>query len=200
MALNINPLNAPHKELEWLPLADRDFQIQDLVGDINHLQALCEVRNSYLNKNDFYGIWESNLPMYYLPSVNVFPYIIRLCCDNYEPTQRVVKTPSGTILFYITPDAINQMLNFKPTQSLTPLSMKFFLDEGPKLSNSEIARISQTFMRLDRQPTEPPPFHHVWFNEVGRFLIDMLSYILGFKTSEYIDETILVLLSMFTPR
>lgn len=27
VALNIAPLNAPHKDLEWLPLADRAFQI-----------------------------------------------------------------------------------------------------------------------------------------------------------------------------
>jgi len=35
VALNVAPLNAPHKELEWLPLVDRDFQIQDLMGDKN---------------------------------------------------------------------------------------------------------------------------------------------------------------------
>lgn len=116
VALNIAPLNAPHKELEHLPLADKKYLIQDLVGYQNHLQALCELRNSYLSQNDVYGIWESNLPIYYLPSVNIFPEIIHLCCENYEPTQRAVKTPSGTTLFHITPDYINQMLNFKPTQ------------------------------------------------------------------------------------
>jgi len=116
VALNITPLNAPHKELEHFPLADKDYLIKDLVGYQNHLQAVCELRNSYLNQNDVYGIWESNLPIYYLPSVNIFPEIIHLCCENYEPTQRGVKTPSGTTLFHITPDSINQMLNFKPTQ------------------------------------------------------------------------------------
>ena len=159
IALNVTPPNAPHKELEYLPLADRDFQIQDLVGDKNNLQAFCELRNSYLSKNDFYGIWESNLPMYYLPSVNVFPEIIHLCCENYEPTQRAVKTPSGTTVFHITPDSINQMLNFKPTQLLFPLTMKFLLDEGPKLSSSEIAHITQMFIKPNCQPTEPRPFH-----------------------------------------
>jgi len=54
-------------------------------------------------------------------------------------------------------------------------------------------------MRPDCQPKEPPSFHHAWFNEAGRFIIDMISYVLGFKTSEYVDETILALLSMFTP-
>lgn len=115
VALNITPLNAPHKELEHLPLADRDYLIQDLLGYQNHLQAVYELRNSYLNQNDVYGIWESNLPRYYLPSMNIFPEIIHLCCENYEPTNRAVKSPSGTTLFHITPDSINQMLNFKPT-------------------------------------------------------------------------------------
>jgi len=27
VALNVSPLDAPHKDLEGLPLADRDFQI-----------------------------------------------------------------------------------------------------------------------------------------------------------------------------
>jgi len=137
-ALNITPLNAPHKELEALPLADRDYLIQDLVGDRNQLQTFCQLRNSYLNKSDIYGIWESNFPIYFLPSINIFPEIIRLCCENYEPTQRAVKSPSGSILFHITLDSINQMLNFKKTQLLVPRSMKFLLDEGPKLSSSEI--------------------------------------------------------------
>ena len=57
VALNVAPLNAPHKELEWLPLADRDFQINDLIGDKPHLQAFCEIRNSYRRNTDVYGIW-----------------------------------------------------------------------------------------------------------------------------------------------
>ena len=61
--LNITPLNAPHKELEAFPLADRDYSIQELVGDRNHLQTFCQLRNSFLNKRDMYGIWESNLPI-----------------------------------------------------------------------------------------------------------------------------------------
>ena len=31
VALNIAPLNAPHRDLDYLPLVDRDFQIKDLV-------------------------------------------------------------------------------------------------------------------------------------------------------------------------
>jgi len=199
VALNVAPLNAPHKELEWLPLAVKDFQMKDLTGDKNHLQAVFEIRNSHRSNSHLYGIWESNLPIYYLPSVNVFLDVIHLCCANYEPTKRVVMTPTRTVLFYITPESINEMLHFKPTQPLAPLSMGFLLEQGSKLPNSEITRIAQTFMRPDCQPTTPPPYVHVWFNEARRFIIDMISYILGFKTIEYVDETTLFLLSIFTP-
>jgi len=186
------------KILEWLALADRYFQIQDLTGDQNHLQAYCEIKNSHRSNFDLYGIWESKLPIYYLPSVNILADIIRLFCANYELVQGVVKTPSGTILFHITPESINKILHYKPTQLLAPLSMGFLLEQGPQIPNLQITHISQTFMRPDCQPKSPPPFLHVWFNKAGRFIIYMIFYVLGFKTSEYVDETTLVLLSTFT--
>jgi len=110
VALEIAPLNAPHKQLEWLPLTDRDFQINDMEGDKPHLQAFFEIRNSYRNKADIFGIWESHMPIYYLPSVNVFPNLIHQCCANYEPSQRAVMDPSGNILFHITTQSINEIL------------------------------------------------------------------------------------------
>ena len=127
-ALSVAPLNPPNKDPEALPFADKDCLIEDFVGNRDFLQTFKQLRDDYLNGKDTYGIWESNLPIYFLPSVNVFPEIIHLCCENYEPTQRVVKTPSKNILFHITLDSINQMLNFKPTQLLFPLTMKFLLD------------------------------------------------------------------------
>ena len=53
-------------------------------------------------------------------------------------------------------------------------------------------------MRPYFQHRGPPSYVHAWFTEAGRFIIDMISYILGFKTSEHVDETALVLLSIFT--
>ena len=101
-------------------------------------------------------------------------------------------TPFQTVLFYITAESINEMLQFKPTQPLAPLSMGFLLEQGSQLPNSEITRIAQMFVKPDCQPQGPPPFLHVWFTEIGKLIVDMISFILGFKTSEFVDETTLV--------
>ena len=82
MALNVAPLNAPHRELEYLPLVDKDFQIKDLLFSENPLRIYCRCRDNYLKGLDIIGLWESNLPRYLLPSVHIFPEIIHYCHDN----------------------------------------------------------------------------------------------------------------------
>ena len=125
MALNIASLNAPHKNLEWLALADRDYQVRETVerGITYHVEIVCELRKKHRDGTDLLGIWKSNLPIYSLPQVNEFPNLIHQCCTNYDPNQRAVLSPSGSVLFHITPEAINQMLQFQPTRPLVPLSM-----------------------------------------------------------------------------
>ena len=86
IALNIAPLNAPHMNLEWIPLADRDFHIEDMRGLESHLLTICQFKNSYKNNTDPLGIWQSSMPIYYLPEVNVLPDFIHLRHSRYEPT------------------------------------------------------------------------------------------------------------------
>jgi len=201
VALNIAPLNAPHKSLEWLSLADRDYQMVEVIelSSRYHIPVISEIRAKHRSSTDILGIWESHLPVYFLPQVNVFPDLIHQCCQNYDPNQRAVLSPSGSVLFHITPKAMNQILQFQSAKPLAPLSMQLLVDQGAKLSSSQITRISQLFMQPDSQPQQPPPFLHVWFNDIGKVLVNMISYILGYNTSEYVDETILVMLSMFAP-
>jgi len=198
-ALSIAPMNPPNKELEALPLSDKDHLIQDLVGCKNHFKTFRELRDNYLNNNDTFGIWESNLPHYFIPSLNIFPEIIRPCAENYDVNHRAVKSPSGIIIFHINAESINQMLNFKHTELLFPFSMNCLLDTGAKFSTADIQKISKTFMSADCQPTGPPPFLQVHFTKVGQLLIDMISYVPGYKTSEHVDETVLVFLAAYSP-
>lgn len=196
-ALNVTPINPPSKELESMPLAETDYLIQDFVAKKNHLRTYCQLRNSFLDKTDKYHIWESNLPYYFLPSMNIFLEIIHLFAANYEPSQRAVKSSSGSILFYTTPDSINHMLNFKKTETLLPFSINNLLQEASWFPGTKIEMVAETFMREDCQQ-EPPPFPYDHFNEVGKLLVDMISYVLGFTSTELVDETVLVILSSFS--
>ena len=90
------------------------------------------------------------------------------------------------------------MLNYKQTQLLYPFSIKYLLDEGSKLSSTDIAAVAKNFMKADCQPSGPPPFSYTNFNEVGKLLVDMLTSVLGFFTNEHVDETVLVMLSAYS--
>jgi len=54
-------------------------------------------------------------------------------------------------------------------------------------------------MKPECQPTGPPPYLDVNFNDVGRLLLDMIAYVLGYRTSEHVDQTMLVLLAAYSP-
>ena len=137
-SLSVAPLNPPNKELEALAFTDKDYLIEDFEGNRDFLQTFRQLRDDYLNGKDTYGTWESNLPYYCLPSVNVFPEIIRLCAENYDVQQRAIKSPSGSILFHINPETINKMLHFDQTELLFPFSMNYLLDTGAKMTSEEI--------------------------------------------------------------
>ena len=90
VALNVAPLNAPHRELEYFPLVDKYFQIKDLVFSESPLRIHCRCRDNYLNGSDIIGLWESGLPRYLFPSIHIFPEIIHYFHANYDPNQREV--------------------------------------------------------------------------------------------------------------
>ena len=115
VALNIAPLNAPQRELEWQPLANLDYQISEemLMHNKYHIHLLNELKIKHETGTDVLGIWDSFLPIFKLPQVNQFPDLIHLCADCYDATQRAVIDSSGSVVFYVTPGAIREMLHFK---------------------------------------------------------------------------------------
>ena len=87
IALNIAPLNAPQRELEWKALGDKDYQIIDsfpLYSKFN-IHMLNELKAQHLSGADILGIWDSNLPIFNLPQVNSLPDLIHRCCECYDP-------------------------------------------------------------------------------------------------------------------
>jgi len=104
------PITTPHRDLDYLPLADKDFQIKDLTFDETALKLHCKYRDNYLYHADKIGPSESNLPKYQFPNVHVFLEIIHYCHANYDPTMRAVISPDQKILSTITAESINEML------------------------------------------------------------------------------------------
>ena len=105
---------------------------------------------------------------------------------------------SQTVLFPITSQYINEMLQFHPGQALTPLSMGDLLEKSTNLSQEELNRLFHTFMLQEHQPKGPPPYGYTFFIDMGRLILNMISSVMGFNTSEYVDKLTLVL-SIFTP-
>jgi len=66
---------------------------------------------------------------------------------NYDPIRRAVITPDQSILFTIIAESINEMLQLKPSQSLTPLSIRDMLNRYPTLTLIRLAQLFQTFIR-----------------------------------------------------
>ena len=91
------------------------------------------------------------------------------------------------------------MLQFQPGQALTPLSMGELLEKSANLSHEELNYICQTFMFPEHQPKGSPPYGYTFSTDVGRLILNMISSIMGFNTSEYVDWLTLVLLPIFTP-
>jgi len=104
------PITTPHIDLDYLPLANKDFQIRDLTFDETPLKLHCKYRDNYLNHVDKIGLWESNLPKYQFHSVHVFLEINHYYHANYDPTMRFVMSPDQKILFAIIAESINEML------------------------------------------------------------------------------------------
>ena len=133
-----------------------------------------------------------------LPSVRFFPDIINQFQANYNPTLTAIMSPNQTVLFTITIDSINEMLQFQPGQDLSPISLGELLEKSSKISQSKLNRVHQTFMDKKHQPKDPPPYVASFFTEIGKNIVNMIDAIMGFNTSEYVDELTLVLMSIFT--
>ena len=162
-----------------------------------HIHLLNELKIKHETRTDVLGIWDSFLPIFKLPQVNPFPDLIHLCADGYDATQRAVLDPSGSVVFYITPEAIREMLQFKTEKKLVPLSLIDLIKQGAKMTDAQITKLNQLYIKSNTM--QYPPISHVYLNPLGRDLADMISPILGYNSIEYVDETVLVMMLMFSP-
>ena len=66
--------------------------------------------------------------------------------------------------------------------------MMDLLKKGGKLSSAQIIKINQLFIESGSQTVRTPPIGNVYFNELGKLLVDLISYVLGCRSAEDVDE------------
>jgi len=150
IAMDVRPISTPHLDLDHLPLVDKDFQIKDTTVLELLVKLYFRYRDQYLNHADKIDLWESNFPKYQFLEVHIFPEIVHYFHANYIHSQRAVMSPDQTILFTITVESINKMLQLQPGQNLTPILIGDLLDRFPKLTTAKLTEMFQTFVREER--------------------------------------------------
>lgn len=124
-----------------------------------------------------------------------------MCHACYIPRERVIMSLDQKVLFIVTTESINEMLQVQPGPNLTPPSIWDLLDQYTKLSPSRLAQIFQTFIvEKHHILTNAPPYVSTIFSKRGKQIVTMISCILGYTTNEYIYELILAFMSIFAPR
>jgi len=91
ISLNIMPITTPCRDLDHLPLADKDIQIKDTSVSESSLKLYCKYRDQFLSHADYIGLWESGLTKYQFPRAHIFLEIVHYCHMNYDPNQRAVR-------------------------------------------------------------------------------------------------------------
>ena len=87
------------------------------------------------------------------------------------------------VLFTITAESVNEMLQVQPGPNLTPLSIGDLLDHYTKLCPSRPAQIFQTFIIEEQHiPKDVAPYFSATFFERGKKIVTMISCILGYTT------------------
>ena len=129
-SISVASQSQTNKQLEAQTLVDKDSLIGDFEGSRDFLQTFSRLREDHRDGHGTHGVWESNMPYYCLPAVNVFPEIIHLCAEHYDAEHRAINTSSGRILFQINAETINKMLHFDQTELLIPFSMNQLMEIG----------------------------------------------------------------------
>ena len=112
-----------------------------------------------------------------------------MCQTYYSPKQREMVNENKEVLFTITAESINQMLQLKPDPNVVPLSIEALTKLYIGLEFPKTFQIFQVFMPLHVEiPQINPPYSTSKFLEWSRHVISMLSFILGYFIDEHTYE------------
>ena len=138
-------------------MTDTDYKIADPVVEFNLLDIHNWCFEKYLDKYEIL-IWETHLPKYVVPVTHLGQEVIRLCQKYYEPDQRAIINADKEVLFTITTQSINQMLQLQLDPQAIPLSIEALTQLYLGLDFPKRFMIFQNFMpsHVDIPKTNPP--------------------------------------------
>jgi len=129
----VNPLIYPPIDLHHIPMADRDYKIHETLYELDLFKMYFWLEDKYIDKSDDIKLWEPNLPHYIFSCTHNTHDFIRKCHASYIPSQRAIVNPNGHILFTITPQAIDQMMQSHTVKNTTPFSYEALVEIYQKL-------------------------------------------------------------------
>ena len=107
--VSVNPLQPPVAAEETLPFTDMDYKIVDPVVEFNLFEIHNWCYDKYLDKDEM-PILETHLSQYVVPLTHPGQDLVILCQKHYELDQRAIVNVDIEMLFTITEESINQLL------------------------------------------------------------------------------------------
>jgi hypothetical protein len=163
-----NPFLSPPVDLDRIPLDDKDNLIADTKCEFDFTDLQSWLKEVFLDQSDDIGLWESNLPLYLLPQIHHFPKFSLKCQAHYIPEQRAIMSSSREIIFLITLETIDQMLQITRAESPSPFNLEIITELYQKLSFPQRAHIFELFLpQSSHLPTTNPPYPSSLFSKKG---------------------------------
>jgi hypothetical protein len=194
-----NPFLPPPVDLDKIPLVDKDRLIVDTICDFDFLDLHSWIWEVFLDQSDEIRLWESNLPLYLFPQIHHFPEFTLKCQAHYVPEQKAIISSSGDVLFFITPEDIDQMMQIPHAESVSPFNLEILTELYQKMTFPQRAHIFELFLPTSAQlPSTNPPYPSSMFSTTRNQIISSLCALLGYYSDQWVDEPILGFLSIFS--
>jgi hypothetical protein len=180
-----SPFVPPPVDLDKLPLVDKDRLIADTVCSFNFPDLQSWLREVFLDQSDEVGLWESNLPLYMFPQVHHFPEFALKCRAHYIPEQRAIISSLGDVLFFITPEDIDSMLQITRPDSVVPFNLEVLTELYQRMNFPQRAQIFELFSPPSSPiPTTSPPYSSSIFSTKGNQIISAVCALLGYYSDQ----------------
>jgi hypothetical protein len=141
-----NPFLPPPVDLDRIHLADKDHLIAHTRCEFDFVYLQSWLKETLLDQSDEIGLWESNLPLYLFSQVHHFLEFSLKCQAHYLHDQRAIVSSSEETLFFITLEAIDQMMQIPRTKPVSLFNIEVITELYQKLSFLQRAQIFELFL------------------------------------------------------